>query len=144
MDEYRMIEKLLRAEEKQSRLLRILVVANVVLAAGVLLAFALVVPKTLSVVRDAHEAVAEVKELSCTAKESLDGINEIVSGANEILNDADQMVQNANQIMEDNASNMGEALENFNSVDFEALNSAINSLAEAVKPLANLSNWFDR
>ena len=142
MDEKKLLEELIQAGKKQSGLLRTLVTVNVVLTAGVLLAFALLVPKTLSVVREAQDAVAEVQEVSSAAKESLGGIDQIIEGANTILEDADQMVKDANQIMNDNASDMKEALENFNSVDFDALNKAINNLAEAVKPLVELVKLF--
>ena len=142
MDEKKFAADLLRAGEKQAGLLRILVIVNVILTAGFLLAFALLVPRTLSVVGEAEEAVAEVHELSAAAKKSLEGIDQIVSGAHTILDDADQMVKDAHQIMDDNTSNMENALENFNSVDFEALNRAINSLADAVEPLQKLTDLF--
>ena len=35
-------------------------------------------------------------------------------------------------------------MEKFNSVDFDALNRAINDLAYIVEPLAKVSNFFNR
>ena len=143
MDEHRAIAELIRSGEKQAGLLRILVIVNVILTVGFLVAFGLLVPKTMNVVGEAEEAVAQVRELSSAAQKSLEGVDQIVSGANTILDDADQMVKDAHEIMDSNTSNMEEALENFNSVDFEALNSTIESLADAVKPLQKLTEFFN-
>ncbi len=143
MDEKGLMTSLEQTGKKQSGLLRILVIVNVIMAAVIVTAFVLLVPKTLSMFGALQEAVTELQELSSSAQESMDGINEIVGEANTIMNDADQMVKDANQIMNDNAAGMQQALENFNSVDFETLNKAINNLSDAVEPLANLANMFN-
>lgn len=122
MDEKKLITELLQAEEKQSGLLRVLVTVNIILAAVVLIICILLVPKTMSALRESQQAAAEMQKLSAAAQESLEGID---------------------QVVEDNSANVEAALENFNSVDFEALNSAINDLADAVKPLAELSKLFN-
>ncbi len=135
--------ELIETGKKQSGMLRIMVITNVILTVGILFAFVLVIPKLLSVVNDVQQAVTEVQELSSSAQDSLSGADQIISGANDILNDADQMVIYADQLLKDNSTSMEEALNNFNSVDFEALNNAINDLADAVKPLASLSRLLD-
>jgi len=135
--------ELIETGKKQSGMLRIMVITNVILTVGILVAFVLVIPKLLSVVNDVQQAVTEVQELSSSAQDSLSGADQIISSANDILNDADQMVIYADQLLKDNSASMEEALNNFNSVDFEALNNAINDLADAVKPLASLSRLLD-
>ena len=129
MDEKGLMTSLEQTGKKQSGLLRILVIVNVIMAAVIVTAFVLLVPKTLSMFGALQEAVTELQELSSSAQESMDGINEIVGEANTIMND--------------NAAGMQQALENFNSVDFETLNKAINNLSDAVEPLANLANMFN-
>lgn len=143
MDDRELHGELIETGRRQLGLLRVVVITNVILTVGVLTAFALVIPKLLSAVNEVQQAVSEVQELSSTAQESLDGVDQIISGANDILNDADQMVIYADQLLKDNSTSMEEALANFNSVDFEALNNAINDLADAVKPLASLSRLLD-
>ncbi len=143
MDERELHSELIESEKKQSGMLRIVVITNMILTVVILITFVLVVPKLLSVVNEVQQAVSEVQELSSTAQDSLDGVDQIISGANDILNDADQMVIYADQLLKDNTTNMEEALNNFNSVDFEALNRAVNDLADAVAPLANLSRLLD-
>ena len=123
-----LIEELMKVEKKQSGLLRIMLILNVILTAGILTAVLVLVPQTVNMVN--------------SAQESLVNIDQIVEGANTILEDADRMVMNANQIMQDNSAEVEKALDNFNIVDFETLNRAINDLADAVKPLAGLSHLF--
>lgn len=131
-----------QAEGKNTRLFAAMMITNIVLLACVLVILAVLVPKTLKVINDSEEALAEARELTAYAQTSLENINVIIDSANTMVVDADQMVKEANQILVDNTEDMEAALDNFNSVDFETLNKAIGDLSAAVEPLARLSRMF--
>ena len=128
-DTQQLIRELGESGKKRSRLLHILTIANVALAAAVLITLIVLVPRTLNMVSDAQD--------------TLNSINEIAAGTKEIVESADGLLQEAETIMGDSETGLEAAVNNFNSVDFETLNKAINDLADAVEPLANLSRLFD-
>ena len=127
---------LLKEGRKHSKLLRILMATNIVLTIGVLIILITVVPRVVSM-------TSNVQDLVKKAEASLSAIEELTEQAGTSLDGIDEMVQNANTILEGNASGMNEALGNFNSVDFERLNEAIRSLADAVAPLADFARMFE-
>lgn len=114
-DKQDLITELLENGKKQTRLIRNMMIVTIILAAGVLIALGILVPRTLKMINEAQTAAQ----------------------------DAGEMVREAQQILSDNASDMEQALDNFNSVDFESLNRTILDLADAVEPLANLSRLFN-
>ena len=130
-----MTQELLQVEKKQFSMLRIMMIANVVLAAGLVLALLLVVPRLLTVASEAETALKEVNTLAGNAEKTLEGIDEVVENAN-------TTVGSAGRVLEENAEKMEEALEHINGIDFEKLNDAIRDLAQAVEPLANLGRVF--
>ncbi len=73
---------------------------------------------------------------------SLERVDSLVETANTALITATEAAENANKLVADNADSVSEAMEKFNSVDFDALNRAINDLADIVEPLAKVSNFF--
>ena len=136
------VEQLLKEEQKQSRLIRILMIANVILAVGMLIALLIIVPKVTTMVSDAEKALANVEDLSQQAKTALNDLQGLAEQAEESLDGIDEVVENANGILVENASGMNEAIDNFNSMDFEKLNQAINDLSDAVAPLASFARMF--
>lgn len=52
------------------------------------------------------------------------------------------VAENANALVVDNTEAVSEAMQKFNAVDFDALNRAINDLADVVQPLARVSKLF--
>jgi len=76
------------------------------------------------------------------AEASLSRLDTLVDSADTALSSATEAANNANKLLLDNEEAVGEAMAKFNSVDFEALNRAINDLATVVEPLARVSNLF--
>ncbi|MBO4916237.1 MAG: hypothetical protein J5449_13660 [Oscillospiraceae bacterium] len=75
---------------------------------------------------------------------TLEGIDSLVETADAALVAANEAADSANKLVADNSEAVAEAMEKFNSVDFETLNKAINDLADIVEPLAKVSNFFNR
>lgn len=88
----------------------------------------LVVPKTLQTLERMDD--------------TLQGVDSLIKTAEDALTTANAAADNANKLVADNADAVAEAMEKFNSVDFDALNRAINNLADIVEPLAKVSNFF--
>ena len=76
------------------------------------------------------------------AETSLSRLDTLVDSADTALSSATEAANNANKLLLDNEEAVGEAMAKFNSVDFEALNRAINDLATVVEPLARVSSLF--
>ncbi len=88
----------------------------------------IVVPKTLRTLERLNATLSEIDKLAGTADAA--------------LITATEAAENANKLVADNADSVSEAMDKFNSVDFDALNRAINDLADIVEPLAKVSNLF--
>ena len=128
-------QKLLEVEKKQFSMLRIMMIANVVLAACIVLALLVMLQKMMSVATNADQALEEVNTLAGNAQKTLENIDRTVEDANTTVN-------SAGKILEENAEGMEQALENINGIDFESLNQAIKDLQQSVEPLANLGRMF--
>ncbi len=77
-------------------------------------------------------------------EQTLSRLDELVETADAALVSASAAAENANWLVADNSDAVSEAMDKFNSVDFDALNRAINDLADIVEPLAKVSNFFNR
>lgn len=88
----------------------------------------LVVPKTLQTLERMNDTLQSIDSLMETAEDALEAANDAANSANKLV--------------ADNADAVAEAMEKFNSVDFEALNRAINDLADIVEPLAKLTSYL--
>ena len=137
-----MLTQLLKEEKKQSNLLRIMMLANIILAVCLVAALVIVVPRVNAVAGKAEAAVTDVQALIKQAEGGLSDVIELAGQAETSLEGIDKVVENANTILTENASGMNEAIENFNKVDFESLNQAINDLSDAVAPLADFARAF--
>lgn len=76
--------------------------------------------------------------------ETLAGVDSLTQTAETALTTASAAADSANQLVADNADAVAEAMDKFNSVDFDSLNRAIKDLADIVAPLARVSNLFNR
>lgn len=117
------IKKLLRCS-------RVGVVLLALLLAAVCAASLILVPR----------ALATLERVGVT----LDGIDSLVVTAESALTAANEAADSANKLVADNSEAVAEAMVKINSVDFDALNRAINDLADIVEPLAKVSNFFNR
>ena len=126
--------------EKENQTLRYVRI-NAYLTAAILVVIcvvaALLVPRTVRTLARAEETLGQIGELS-------QAVGSTMKTADSALTAANAAADTANQIAADNADAVAEALQKFNSVDFTALNKAINDLADIVEPLAKVSNFLNR
>lgn len=85
-------------------------------------------------------AVGQVKELTEQAKFVMDNLDTVTW---ELANaDLGSMVENMGTLAQDSQSIVEAAINKLDAINFEALNRAIEDLADIVEPLANISNFF--
>ena len=87
-------------------------------------------------------AAASVEEAAASIEGVTSSLDELRQSAQTSLESAQALSSSASQMIEDNTKNVSEALENFNSIDFEKLNQAIQDLSDVVKPLAQFFSAF--
>jgi len=75
---------------------------------------------------------------------TLEKVNGLVVTAEKALESATAATDSANRVVEENADAVSDAMTKFNSVDFAALNRAINDLADIVEPLAKVVNYLNK
>lgn len=97
----------------------------------------LLVPRAMHILARAEDALNQIGTLSDTLESTM-------KTADSALASASSAAETANRIAADNADAVAEALEKFNSVNFNTLNKAITDLAAIVEPLAKMSNFFNR
>lgn len=107
------------------------------LLAAVCLALAILLPRATRAFDHMEETMARVDTLS-------ENVNDTLVAANDALRSATAAADSANKLVVDNTDAVGEVMEKINSVDFDALNKAINDLADIVEPLARMSNFLNR
>lgn len=78
------------------------------------------------------------------ADDMLTSLDSLTQSAGAALDAASTAAESANRLVADNADAVAEAMEKFNSVDFDSLNRAIKDLADIAAPLAKMSNLFNR
>lgn len=118
--ELELLREQLKYTKKQVNYLRISSVVSLALAAVILVFLFSLKPKLEMTLANVDEAVKQVESLK---------LNEL--DVQKIAEDVDRLVINTEE-------NMQEATERLNSVDFESLNEAIESLNTVVSPLAAL------
>ena len=123
------LDELLKVQKKQSAIMRVVMIVNVLLLAALLVTAVLLLPRMQRMMTSTEKSLEQVEELTTQAKQSLAGIDEMVAGANTVLTE--------------NAQGMNEALQHFNDVDFEALNQAIKDLSDTVAPMAEFVRMFN-
>ena len=127
-EQTRLLQQLIRRQEKGNLLNHITAIAECVLLAALIIVFSLLVPRFLKTVQTVEESMAQVQDFVDQAQASLIEITDLAT-------DVDVVVE-ANSIA------ISDAITNFNSVDFEGLNKSISNIKDAVEPLANVANFF--
>ena len=123
------LEKLEKNSRQQLLFLKILCG----LCAGILIC---VLVLTLSVAG----AVGQITELADQAKFVMDNLDTVTW---ELANaDIGSMVENMGTLAADSQAIVESAMKKLDAINLEALNQAIEDLADIVEPLANLSNFF--
>lgn len=120
----------METENKTLRYVRVTTYLTAALLIVVCVVAALLVPRATRILDHAEKTLSTIDTTAATA-------NDALAAANTAADSAAELVSN-------NADAVSEAMEKFNSVDFDALNKAINDLADIVEPLARVSNFFNR
>lgn len=124
-------EKLEANQKKQTGLLRVTAICNVLICiCMVILTLAIVnmVPKIT-------EALNEIQTLAGTTNEAMGDIEKIIP---ELEKSAKGMTEISNSIQNDGLPKLYESLDNLNKIDMETLNESIKGLSDVVSPLAKL------
>ena len=122
MTDRELLIELVKSQRKDEMGQRITAIATIGLFAAVCIALCIVIPKVVTLITDLSTSLEEVTALVSQAEDSLAGI--------------DDMIANVDKVVVENTDAVNEVLGNFNSVDFNELNSAIKDLGDVVEPLA--------
>ncbi len=113
-----LLRQLLAYQKKEVRHTRLAAFINLLLVLGVLAALFLVVPRVLKLADGVEASLGEVNRLAASAE---------------------TLIDNANTMVSENTDAVTETIQKLNEVDFDALNTAIHNLDDAVRPLAELA-----
>lgn len=127
--------ELLAAQKKEVRHARITSIASLVLAVVLLVGAVVAVPRVLSTVEEARQTMDQ-------ARDAMTQVETFLEQTDSLTGDIETLVRSANRVIVDNTDAVTEAVSKLNGVDFETLNKAIQDLADAVAPLAQLGRMF--
>ena len=142
MDEKQLLAELIKESKKTSTWQTIAGVAVIAVCLVIAGGFFYILPKFNAAMNQLNSSLATMDTVVTTVQTSIENANVLIDQGQDSLNNIDIMVENVNGLVEDNTEQVTSAVENFNDVDFEALNSAIRSLAEVVQPLADFTSRF--
>ncbi|MCQ2505301.1 MAG: hypothetical protein MJ103_08710 [Saccharofermentans sp.] len=131
MNDHELLLELVKSQKEDSRGQKITAIATVAMFAAVLIALVILVPKVIVTLNSIQDMVKQTQV-------AVEQTQTFVQSANESLNGIDEMIANVDTLVTENTQNVADAMENFNSVDFERLNQAIDDLASIIEPLARL------
>lgn len=131
------LERLIALQRKTLRQTRITALAFLALLALTIIAFALALPKILSLASHA-DTVLTTTEALATA------VSDFVEETRPMLEEVNGLVANANDVILDNTEAVAGAVKQLSDIDIDRLNEAIDGLATAVQPLARLGELFSR
>ena len=120
-EQNRLLQLMIKRQERDIVLSRITAYAECAMLLVLIIVFALLVPKFLTAVTQVEEAMDEVHVLTEDAEEAL---TQIVA-----------LVEDVDSVVKENEEEIGEAIENFNSVDFEGLNETVSNIEKIVSDL---------
>lgn len=131
MNDHELLLELVKSQKEDSRGQKITAIATVAMFAAVLIALVILVPKVIVTLNSIQDMVKQTQA-------AVEQTQTFVQSANESLNGIDEMIANVDTLVTENTQSVADAMENFNSVDFERLNQAIDDLASIIEPLARL------
>ncbi len=78
------------------------------------------------------------------AQEAMNNANTALVNANDMILQGEQTLDEVSELVGTTQTNLVEATNKLNSIDFEGLNGAIKDLGDVVEPMANFFNSFNR
>ena len=119
MENRALLEQLVEAQRRDARSGRITAIAVVVLVAVLIVCLALTVPKLMNTIDEAHTTLSQTRELIQRANTSFDALDEMTESINGIVNAGTEKIDHVAAII--------------NSLDLEALSSAIQKLSSVLE-----------
>ncbi len=138
MSDHDLLVELVKSQRKDAEGQRITALCSLLMFVVLSAALLIIVPKVITTLNTVETAVQQTTTLMQQTQSAVQQTTTLVDQAQQSLDGIDDMVSNVNQLVEDNTQQVNDAMTNFNSVDFERLNQAIDDLASIVEPLANL------
>ncbi len=137
-----LLEELLKSQKKAAFYARITAVAAAVLAAAAVISAAVVMPRVLRTMDRANRVLEEAETIASDAQESLKKADLLVEAAQGSVDTIEKLAVDVDKMVEDNAQALTRAMENFNSVDFDALNTSIGNLEAVSERLKKVTSIF--
>ncbi len=128
MEDHELLVELVKSQRKDALGQRITAFASLGVLVALVIALAIIVPKVVSTLDQVQSAVTETESLVKQAKGTME--------------DIDTMVANVDTLVVENTESVGKAMEDLNSIDFEALNQGIQDLSEVIEPMAKFAEMF--
>lgn len=127
--------QMLDTQKKMLRMARLSYVTNIILVIALIVAAAILIPKT-------REMNDRVQTMFDNVEESVKKIDMVSADAQTLIGNAGTMIGNLNKMITDNTEAVTETISKLNGVDFDLLSEAINNLNTAIKPLAEFAKLF--
>ena len=156
MIELELLREIAKNGRKEAERARVMEIASMAFALAIIISLAILVPRTVSLVRNAGETMARAEKVAEDAEVVLAKANATLGEAKTAVEDADkaildaqgsitkidEMVGNVNGLVVDNTESVTETLKKVEEVDFEKLNQSIQDLHDILQPLANFIRRF--
>ena len=123
-EQTRLLQKMIERQEHDIRLARIIAFAECSLLAVLVIVFAILVPRFYKTVQ--------------TVEKSMERVDILVDHAEESLSEVTDLAKDADDVIEANGEKISLAIDNFNSVDFDSLNTSISNIANFLEPVVEL------
>lgn len=130
MNERELLVELVNSQKKTERAQLAVFFAMLGILVALAVALVIVVPQAVDIMKGAKETTVKM--------------NQFIDDAQSSLKQVDEMVGNVNQMVVDNTESVNVAIGNFNNIDFDHLNKAIEDLSNVVEPLAKFFNVFKK
>ncbi|MBQ4473053.1 MAG: hypothetical protein IJR36_04345 [Lachnospiraceae bacterium] len=140
--EAQMLEELIRLEHNTALWQKVTGIALIGLFVIFGVALLILVPKVNGAVRQMTTTMENVDRLAAEAETALGQVNGLAEQVGGSIDNIDAMVQNVDEFVVANTENVNQAVNNFNDIDFDSLNAAIQDLRDVVEPLANFARRF--
>lgn len=137
-EQSRLLQKMIERQEKDILISRITAIAECALLAVLVIVFGILVPKFFKTVARVEESMDRVDMLVADAETALTDLTGLAEDAEVTLGRIKTLAQDADTVLQDNDEALTQAIDNFNSVDFESLNRSISHIADVIEPIVEL------
>ncbi|WP_026506710.1 hypothetical protein [Butyrivibrio sp. MC2013] len=136
------LKELMEVEKKQTYLARLTAIFTLAIAVVIAVCAIIVVPKVMSTLHKASDAVDKVSEAVTSAQDMVDKASSSLDNIDSMTETITTAGDNLNTMVEDNTESLTSAVKSMSEIDFEGLNTAIQDLQDAIGPFAKLMKGF--